>query len=96
MNQLAVTTYRRMSADLEALERQTKKAFVQALIQLTQIEGLSGLQAARRLGVSQPHVARTLAALRLAGVIRPAAFPPSEEVAPEALSGPSGGKTPTV
>jgi DNA-binding MarR family transcriptional regulator len=77
MSALAVTTYRRMAADLEAMQVQTKKAFISALIQLTEIEGLSGLQAARRLGVSQAHVARTLQTLRLAGLIRPAASLPT-------------------
>lgn len=65
---LEVTTYRRLAADLRALETQTRRAFLDALVALSRA-GVSGLEASRRLGVSQPHVARTLGALRLAGVI---------------------------
>lgn len=68
---LDVTTYLRMAADLRALEVQTKKAFVRALITLTD-EGLSGSEAARRLGVSQAHCSRTLGALLASGLLQAA------------------------
>lgn len=67
---LAVTTYRRMAADLEAMQAQTRQAFVNALVELVEVHGMSGLEASRRLGVSQAHVSRVLAALRLAGLMR--------------------------
>ena len=67
---LSVTTYRRMAADLEALQAQTRQAFVNALVELVEVHGLSGLEASRRLGVSQAHVSRVVAALRLAGLMR--------------------------
>ena len=94
---LEVATYRRMAADLRALEQQTRNAFLAALVALHR-EGVSGLEASRRLGVSQPHVARTLAALRLAGVA-PAESPPagpgrSEEAVPEVPSGPPENRNP--
>lgn len=88
---LEVTTYLRLQADQRALGAQTRAAFVSALIALT-AEGVSGLEASRRLGVSQPHVSRILGALRAAGILRsasPQAGPGrSEEAVPEVPSGP--------
>lgn len=86
---LAVTTYRRMAADLAALQAQTRQAFVNALIELVEVQGVSGLEASRRLGVSQAHVSRVLTALRLAGLMR-AGSEPMPAALREVPSGPSG------
>jgi transposase len=90
---LAVTTYRRMSADLEALQAQTRRAFVNALVELIEVQGLSGLEASRRLGVSQAHVSRVTSALRLAGLMRcdrPAENAPTPAAEREVPAVPSG------
>jgi hypothetical protein len=97
---LAATTYRRLAADLRALEQQTRSAFLEAVIELVGRQGLSGIEAARQLGVSQPHVARTVATLRLAGLI-PAATQPGERAriaAADAVARPGlpGRKSPAV
>lgn len=65
---LEVTTYLRLQADQRALEQQTRAAFIRAVIELND-QGLSGLAIAKRLGVSQPHVSRTLFALRASGQV---------------------------
>lgn len=88
---LEVTTYLRLQADSLALEQRTRQAFVAALVALTE-EGVSGLEASRRLGVSQPHVSRVLGALRASGVLpaapRQAGPARSEEAVQVVPSGP--------
>jgi transposase len=88
---LEVTTYLRLQADARALEQQTRQAFIAALVALTE-EGVSGLEASRRLGVSQPHVSRVLGALRASGILqsapRQAGPGRSEEAVPAIPAGP--------
>lgn len=88
---LAVTTYKRLAADLAALEQQTKNAFIAALVALVN-EGVSGREASRRLGVSQPHVSRTLVALRASGVLPTASQPAEPERSAEAVPGTRAGR----
>ena len=53
---LEVATYRRMAADLQALQVRARAQFMRAVLELA-TAGVSGLETARRLGCSQPHAA---------------------------------------